>query len=49
MVGTKDEPWFCGRDVCNVMEYNDYRHALSNHVKSEDKKRVDDVWGRGNR
>jgi len=37
MVGTADEPWFCARDVCNVLGYNDYRQAISIHVDPEDK------------
>ena len=37
MVGTADEPWFCARDVCNVLGYSDYRKAIVDHVYHEDK------------
>jgi len=29
MEGTWDEPWFCGRDVCEVLGYDNYRNALN--------------------
>jgi len=48
MVGTEEEPWFCGRDVCDVMEYDNYRNALKTHVKAEDKKSLYELrrsWG----
>lgn len=22
-------PWFCGRDVCEILEYSNYRNVLS--------------------
>jgi very-short-patch-repair endonuclease len=36
--GTWDDPWFCGRDVCQVLGYNNYACALNKHVEQEDKK-----------
>jgi prophage antirepressor-like protein len=36
MVGTKDEPWFCGKDVCEAMEYRKYRDALA-ELENKDK------------
>jgi len=38
MMGTEEDPWFCGRDICDVMGYEHYRRALKTHVKAEDKK-----------
>jgi len=37
MVGTADEPWFCARDVCNVLGYKKFRDAIVDHVDPEDK------------
>jgi hypothetical protein len=34
-IGTNDEPWFCGRDVCDILEYNNYRKAIRVHVDGE--------------
>jgi len=31
------EPWFIGKDVAQVLEYNNPRDAIRNHVDSEDK------------
>jgi len=32
------DPWFCGRDVCEILEYSDYRKALFKFVDDENKK-----------
>ena len=37
IVGTYEEPWFCGRDVCGILEYSNYRVAIADHVDEEDK------------
>lgn len=35
-----DEPYFIGNDVSNVLGYSNYRKAVSEHVKDEDKLRT---------
>jgi len=41
--GTNEDPWFCGRDVCDILEYSDYRHALMDNVDKENKKNLKDL------
>ncbi|CCA61432.1 anti-repressor Ant [Diadromus pulchellus ascovirus 4a] len=36
--GTTDDPYFCGKDICNILQYNDIKQALQNNVYDEDKK-----------
>lgn len=43
IVGTNDEPWFCGKDLCVVLEYVDTRQALQKHVKPKNKKSLADL------
>jgi len=38
IVGTNDEPWFCGKDLCVVLEYSQPRQALQNNVDEDCKK-----------
>jgi prophage antirepressor-like protein len=38
IIGTNEEPWFCGRDVCAVLEYIDDKQALQKNVKPKNKK-----------
>jgi prophage antirepressor-like protein len=28
-------PWFCGRDVCEILGYANYRNALAEHIESD--------------
>ena len=35
IVGTYDEPWFCGADVCKILEYKDIKCALRDNVMSD--------------
>lgn len=35
--GTFDNPYFCGRDVCNVLGYSDTKKALNTHVDFDGK------------
>ncbi len=35
IVGTSDNPWFCGKDVCDVLGYTFYRDALKTHVDAD--------------
>jgi prophage antirepressor-like protein len=41
--GTNEDPWFCGRDVCEILEYIRYRDALADHVEDENKKNLKDL------
>jgi len=49
IVGSYDDPYFCGKDVCAILEYKDVKDALQNHVKPKYKKDlktiVDEVGG----
>jgi len=38
VVGTFEDPWFCGRDVCEILEYKDIHQALQKHVQQKSKK-----------
>jgi len=38
IVGTFDDPYFCGIDVCTILEYKSARKALQDHVKLKHKK-----------
>lgn len=39
-VNIKNEPWFVGKDVAQVLGYSNHRDALSKHVDAEDKNSV---------
>jgi len=41
--GTNEDPWFCGRDVCEILKYSDYRRSLFDHVEDENKKSLKDL------
>lgn len=45
IIGTYEEPWFCGRDVCRILEYSNYRKAIHDHVYQEDKKDLYELIG----
>jgi len=36
--GTNEDPWFCGKDVCDILEYSNYKQAISIHIDTENKK-----------
>lgn len=38
--GTTEKPYFCGKDVCNILEYVNSNKALQMHVKSKHKKEL---------
>ena len=43
-VETNDnEKWFCGKDVCGIIDYVEYRHALCNHVDIIDRKQLSEL------
>jgi very-short-patch-repair endonuclease len=35
--GTNEDPWFCGRDVCAILEYSDYKQAINIHIDDDNK------------
>ena len=36
--GTIDDPYFCGRNVCNILGYKNPKDAIQRYVEKEDKK-----------
>jgi hypothetical protein len=38
IVGTYEDPYFCGRDVCEILGYKNTKKALFEHVKPKHKK-----------
>ena len=48
VVGTFEDPWFCGRDVCEILEYKDIKDALQKHLQQKSKKSLKELsekWG----
>lgn len=43
------EPWFVGKDVCDVLGYTNASKALQDHVSSEDKLNNDSLSSLGHR
>jgi prophage antirepressor-like protein len=41
--GTIDDPYFCGKDVCNVLGYRNPKDALQKLVEHEDKQPLHDL------
>lgn len=39
--GTIEDPYFCGKDVCKVLGYKNTKDAISKHVKSRNKKNLE--------
>ena len=40
LAGTIEEPYFCGKDICDVLRYKDSKKALQNNVQSKYKKEL---------
>jgi prophage antirepressor-like protein len=38
-------PWFCGRDVCEILGYANYRNALAEHIESDCKHQLGNILG----
>jgi len=38
IIGTFDDPYFCGKDVCAILEYSNVKDALQKNVKPKHKK-----------
>jgi len=43
--GTIENPYFCGRDVCKILGYENIKKALQKHVKSKHKKEISNLLG----
>lgn len=43
--GTTKHPYFCGKDVCDVLEQKDHKYALKTHVPSKYKKELSYFYG----
>ena len=35
IVGTFDETWFCGKDICRILGYGDVKQALQHNIEPE--------------
>jgi prophage antirepressor-like protein len=45
LVESKDEnvPWFCGRDVCEILGYANYRDTIHTHIEDECKQQLGNI------
>jgi prophage antirepressor-like protein len=43
LVGTYEEPWFPGKELCMIMGYHNPKKALLNHVKRIHKTTLDEL------
>ena len=43
IVGTNEEPWFCGKDLCVVLEYTNIKQALQINVDDDCKKSLSEL------
>ena len=47
VVGTCEYPWFCGKDVCEILGYSNKKLALQQHVKSKYKRSLSEFFQNG--
>jgi prophage antirepressor-like protein len=45
IIGTNEDPWFCGKDVCDILEYSDYKQAINIHIDTENKSNLKILGG----
>jgi prophage antirepressor-like protein len=38
LAGTIEEPYFCGKDICDILDHKDFKYALKTHVPLKYKK-----------
>jgi len=43
VVGTFEDPWFCGRDVCEILEYSNIHQALQVNIQQKSKKSLKEL------
>ena len=48
IVGTFEEPWFCGKDVASVLGYSRPRDAITDHVRIKNVSKLCDVMKSAN-
>ncbi len=44
VVGTNEDPWFCGNDVAIILGYKDTRKSLKDHVDKEDTNILEKIY-----
>jgi prophage antirepressor-like protein len=47
VVGTCEDPWFCGKDVCEILGYSNKKLALQQHVNSKCKRSLSEFSRNG--
>ena len=45
--GTKDEPWFNGKDIASILGYKDQKQAIRKNVDDDDKNILKNLGGLG--
>lgn len=48
LVGTIKNPYFCGRDICDVLDHKDFKYALKTHVPLKYKTELSNFYGENN-
>jgi prophage antirepressor-like protein len=43
VIGSPDKPWFCGKDVCKVLEYKDTDNAIKTNVRDKNKEKLENI------
>ncbi len=43
IVGTNEDPWFCGRDVVNILDYKNTNKALIDNIDEEDRNTLENI------
>ena len=43
IIGSYDDPYFCGKDICTILEYFDIKQALQKNVKPKHKKNLQTI------
>jgi prophage antirepressor-like protein len=46
--GTTKYPYFCGKDLCDILDHKDYKYALKTHVPLKYKKELSQFYGQNN-
>ena len=45
LAGTIEEPFFCGKDICGILDHKDFKYALKTHVPLKYKKKLFHFYG----
>jgi prophage antirepressor-like protein len=46
--GTIKQPYFCGKDLCDILDHKDSKYALKTHVPLKYKKELSYFYGQNN-